>query len=709
MRLRSSTKAALRALAAWVLPLAILLVSTGSARADGTLRTVLVIDASSSMLSTDPHELRKVAAELFVDLARDGDEIAVTGFDGGARESTGGFIAIQSPSDRERLKAAVRGVGKDGAWTDFTAGLDEAKRILATAKKEAGDQTFVVFLTDGRCDPDPKGPLGSEARAAKSGTEAFCKQRVLDQVVPSLAGTRLYAVGLSRSAPRDFLDEIARRTGGVSLATDHAEDLPHLFMEVYARLLGSTLVDGPAAESIAIPIDEGALSLDVVVVGPRSLTAQLFRPDGAEVARSNAKPEIEYYVDAGDYRFFKVSLPPTGTFQLKTSGAGKGSRYAALQNLDLRLAFVDPPEVLEIGTTGNFKVRLATPGGRVPNMAFLDRHKVAVAAAYKERCSDPWLSTGTRALPRGPDGTFTFTLGATTQGHLCMVADLVPGPGGVLTRKSKVADVRLVPPLHLAAAPLSFGWIKQEKGGKATIDLSASQIGEAVECELAWGDRTDLAFTPKTLSLDPKGERRFEAEVLVDRDATPGKFGAKLTITPVKPRGYADRAITIDVDLTVIPLTFWERYGTKIEIGAGVLLFLFVLFGVVGPARFKRTLVLHYKDVRDPELPREGTYPLGVKAKAGFYRGAKCLLAATGPVRMGGVVELRPAPGGGVIVRPLGGQKVLELPREDTSGLGMTGDPREVPLVMGCLRCSIGARYEVAGAGLQLRFEARAR
>ena len=54
-----------------------------------------------------------------------------------------------------------------------------------------------------------------------------------------------------------------------------------------------------------------------------------------------------------------------------------------------------------------------------------------------------------------------------------------------------------------------------------------------------------------------------------------------LTFTPVKPRGYGDRAITIDVTVDVVPLTFWERYGFKIEVGAAVVLFLFILLGVV--------------------------------------------------------------------------------------------------------------------------------
>lgn len=692
-----SLRLALALIAAFVLAF---LALPALARADGTLRTVLVIDASSSMLSTDPKELRKVAAELFVDLARFGDEIAVTGFDGGVRESTGGFIAIRSPADRQKLKGAVRAVGKNGAWTDFTQGLSEATRLLAGVKKEPGDQSFIVFLTDGRCDPDPKGPLTEAARAAKTGVEAFCKQKVLDTIVPALDGARLFAVGLSRSAPRDFLEEAARRTGGVGVATDNADELPRMFADVYARLLGSTLVEGPSLEAIPLSIDEGALSLDVVVVGPQTLTAKLFRPDGSEVSTTNTKPEIDYFVDSPQYRLFKVAFPQVGQFQLKVGGGGKGGRYAALQNLDLRLGFVDPPEVLEIGNQATFKVRLATPGGRIPNAAFLDRHKVTVAAAYKEKCTDPWLTTGTRAIERGPDSHYGFTIGANAPGRLCMIADLLPGQGGVLTRKSKMLEVRLVPPLHLKGGPVNFGRVKQGQSAKASIDLSPSEIGEAIEAEVVLGERPDLGWAPASIALEPKGARTFECSLAVERDARPGPAKVKVAIRPVKPRGYADRAIDIEVTVDVVPLTFWERYGFWIEVGSGVLIFLILLMGFLLPARFKRGLMLHYKDVRDPELPRQATYPLGVKAKAGFYRGAKLAVAATGPVRAGGVIELSPAPGGGVIGKPLGGRQIKELPREDTSGLGMTGEPRDVPLIKGHFRCALGARYEVSGAGL---------
>ena len=76
-------------------------------------------------------------------------------------------------------------------------------------------------------------------------------------------------------------------------------------------------------------------------------------------------------------------------------------------------------------------------------------------------------------------------------------------------------------------------------------------------------------------------------------------------------------------------------------------------------------------------------------------------------MRAGGVVELSPAPGGGVRARPLAGRKVLELPREDSSGMGLAGEAREVPLVKGAFRCAASARYEVEGAGLVFRIDVR--
>jgi hypothetical protein len=175
-----------------------------------------------------------------------------------------------------------------------------------------------------------------------------------------------------------------------------------------------------------------------------------------------------------------------------------------------------------------------------------------------------------------------------------------------------------------------------------------------------------------------------------------------MVVRPAKPKGYEERAIEVDVVVDVVPLTFWERYGFWVKVGAGALALLILLLGFLLPARFKKGTVLHYKDVRDPDLPREASYPLAVRAKPGFYRGARQLVGPTGPVKTGGLVELRPTAGAAVLARPLqGGARVRELPREDQSGMGLTGEPRPITLAKdGTFRASAGSRYEIEGAGL---------
>jgi hypothetical protein len=388
--------------------------------------------------------------------------------------------------------------------------------------------------------------------------------------------------------------------------------------------------------------------------------------------------------------------------------------------MDLRLDFVDLPDVTEVGKPRAARVRLATPGGKMPSPDFLDRHEVVLRwAEAPSKCAEALRdqaakgSALTSKLKRGASGAWEHTFLPLKRGELCAEAALTPGAGGVLSRVLSTRTVKVVPPLRLSAVASSFGSIKQGEKGRATISFEGSEIGEAIEVGLEVSGTEEprgLSMKPRTMALEPGGARVFELSVEVDRDAKGGPRSIQGTARPVKPTGYEDRATAVTLSITIVPLTFWERYGFWVKVGSGVLLGLFLLIGIFGPARFRKGTMLHYKDVRDPDLPREGTYPLAAKAKARFYRGARAMIGPTGPVRAGGVVELRAGPGGGVVARPLGGRKARELPREDESGgamggmgMGGTGDGgegREVALKDGGFRVLPGARYGVDGAGL---------
>lgn len=672
--------------------------------ADGALRTVIVIDASSSMRATDPKELRKVAAELFVDLTRDGDQLAVVGFDGASRDAMPALVTIHGPADREAVKRAIRAVGNDGNWTDFTAGFSGARQVLQATKPGPGDQDLVVFLTDGRCDPDPKGPIVEAAKSlggGKSKVEEVCQDRVFSEQVSALGKTRIYAVGLSKSAPRVFLEELGRRTGGIGVATDRADELPHLFADIYARLFGGRLIEGPSAATTNLAVDEGASSIHVVLVGPPKLGLHLFDPSSAELDRNNTHPEAIYFSNSPAYRLFHVNHPTNGAYRLEVEAQGKGGTYAFLQNFELALDFPSLPELVEVGKSFPLTLRLATPGGKLAPAAFSARHSFSmVKVEGATSCDQAALAAAKPVeIKARPDGSYETTITPTVKGALCFVGKMSPGESGVLTRDVQSRLVRVVPPIHLkASVQTPFGSVKQEQRSEAVISLEGSEVGELMHAGLEISGLGDaMSFSHREFEIAPDGPRTFKVALAIGRDSPPGAREIAVRIVPNKPAGFEDRAVSVNIPVTVVPLSFWERHGRKIEIALGCLVSLILLFGIIIPARFRRTAILHYEDRRDPDMPREAKYPLGAKARAGLYRSAKIMLGPMGPVRKGGVVELHAGPGGAVFGVPVGGRNVKELPRE---GGFDAAEPRAVSLVKGRFRVSPGVKYEIEGTGL---------
>ena len=676
-----------------------------SAHADGAFRTVLVIDASSSMKRTDPDQLRKVAAELFVDLARNGDHIAVTGFDENARQSTGGFTTIEGPASRVQLKQAIEAIGNDGKWTDFTAGLSEARRLLAASPRKPGDQDLIVFLTDGRCEPDPKGALAEKAKSRSARTE-LCKEMVLGDIVSTLGGARVYAIGLSKNAPKDFLEELGRRTGGQGQVTEDPRSLPSLFAGVYAGLLGSRLQEVDMAKQASFEVYDGAQSLGLVIVGRTKRTGTLRDPAGAEIAIDNREPDKVYFVAAKEYRFYMIRAPKPGTWTFEAMEEGK-HRLATLQHFDLQLSFVEPAEAVEKGKSVQLRARLASSTGAMPPMDFLDRHAMVAVAAEE---------SGDRTIPmtRGESGIFTGEYAPEALGKLGFRLTLTPKAGGVLSRKTDVLhQLQVIPPVYLSAAPVAVGAIKHREQATAKLSLAGSKIGVPLELSLVL--RKDggevpkgIAMIPDRVTLMPDGRDAFDLTVTVADRTAGGTHELALAITPMAPIGFADRAVTAPLSVKVIPLSFWERYGTWITRIAGGLLVLFVLIGIFSPARFKKRAILYYADIRDPELVRRSSYPLGNKAKRGFYKAASVALGPSGPVKKGGAVTLRAVAGGRIQGIPGTKGAVVyrvDLPApedDDESALISDLEDDERPRVSqskGAFSIGANVGYEIKGSG----------
>jgi hypothetical protein len=92
----------------------------------------LVLDRSGSMKWNDPQNLRLVAARQLIDLARDGDTVALWQFADGPQELIGPTL-LRDAATRARIGQAIDHIDATGQRTDITGALADALRAVKCA------------------------------------------------------------------------------------------------------------------------------------------------------------------------------------------------------------------------------------------------------------------------------------------------------------------------------------------------------------------------------------------------------------------------------------------------------------------------------------------------------------------------------------------------------------------------------------------------
>jgi len=151
---------------------------------------VLLIDRSGSMSASDPENLRMLAAEFFVCLARLGDRVGVVGFDDwlGPVEP---LRLLASQADRDVLVDAIRQCTAR-RYTDISLALREGYNQLS--QSPTSNPKGVILLTDGR---QTASPYGDEANLYRD------------------RGWKIYTIGWGENVDVTFLQSISDLTGGL--------------------------------------------------------------------------------------------------------------------------------------------------------------------------------------------------------------------------------------------------------------------------------------------------------------------------------------------------------------------------------------------------------------------------------------------------------------------------------------------------------------
>lgn len=557
--------------------LLLLALAPGAGRAESS-KTLLMVDASSSMLKTDPRQLRKVAAELFVDLASQGDLVAVAEFDATARYLSNGFEKVTDAASRGRLKTAVRAIRSDGQWTDFGAAFGAAAEAFQGPPPK-DEKRLLVFLTDGRCDPAPdersylkKGErLADYIALGKYEREIRCQRAVLAALSGAFSGVQVVAVGLSKAAPADFLELVAKRSGGRSMVTERAEDLPLVFAELQAFNAGAQVIKGTVFK-----VDEMAVSLDVVTV-VRGAKVELVAPDETPLADGPGA----YAVRAEQYTVMHVDKPKGGEWTATSRSGLPKDGVVGIIKFKFHLSLESPPAVV-VGEKVKARA-LLTAGvgeGRDPGKVFLERHKFYLDLIQ------PDAGVSSTEMAATPDGWRSASFPTAEPGTLEVLARVEPGPQGALSRQTPARAVAVVPPFRGELAPLEVGALKAGERVERVIEMAQVKAIEHLEVSVKPViNGAPLNVSPERLTFSAEAKTAKVTFTVWD-EAPAGPFAGILALEAVTEPHTTAEPLRVPLKGSVLAPPLLEAHGGKLL--GGALLVLALAGGGVAWTRKRR-------------------------------------------------------------------------------------------------------------------------
>ena len=129
--------------------------SAVSAEETGTSEKIavsLVIDTSGSMAETDPTNLRKTAADIFVDLLSPEDYVGIVSFSTDVTELAP-MQQVGDAANKQNIKASLAPIVNANGNTNYQLALQKAEQQLDSYAGE-DVRKVIIFLTDGVPEPD---------------------------------------------------------------------------------------------------------------------------------------------------------------------------------------------------------------------------------------------------------------------------------------------------------------------------------------------------------------------------------------------------------------------------------------------------------------------------------------------------------------------------------------------------------------------------
>ena len=275
------------------------------------LDVVLVMDSSGSMKKTDPNELRKPAAKLFVSLLGEGDRASIVSF-----SDQGYPVAFLTPvtgeANQKTLFNAVDKISNRGVITNLHDAVEAAYRVLEKSPKPE-QQRVIILMSDGRMD------LGDAAETQKQ------SQQLLLETLPMLKeqGVEVHTIAFTPQSDQALLKQIADATGGKFNIAKTDKELHAVYTTIFEDNKSPNM----------LPFEGEKFSIDsaikeITIVGSKDaadVVLSLLTPDGRMLTADAKDPNTKWFVSQ-QFDLITISNPQPGAWKIKAS-SGQNKAY----------------------------------------------------------------------------------------------------------------------------------------------------------------------------------------------------------------------------------------------------------------------------------------------------------------------------------------------------------------------------------------------
>ena len=318
---------------------------------------ILVVDTSGSMRRTDPDNLARTAANMFIDLGAGSDSrVGYVIF----HHEVAAELPLTHISDADLLAGLRNSIARTalpgtGQWTNIPLALDRAFDLLESDSLGGRSPRIpvVILLSDGNTAIRATGPVSEvdkEATEREKAKYASILAKYADAGVPIEPIGLNDANGLQEEDEVFDLEElrqIAGATGGVVQEVTSADMLPRVMRNVYGRLTGSVITDedffadGPTSRTITV--DNDSIYKATITLFYANPVTDLILQDPSGTPHSGLA-NVVVSTDPSSpsrYTIFTIFTPERGDWVL--SFVGNGLVNIALQDVyDFVFVMQDP-------------------------------------------------------------------------------------------------------------------------------------------------------------------------------------------------------------------------------------------------------------------------------------------------------------------------------------------------------------------------------